>query len=66
MAKKEISYNEAIGKIESLLAELEEGNVDIETLSVKLAEATSYIKVCKEKLSVASSQVDSLFKKEEE
>lgn len=64
MEKKEISYNEAIVKIETLLSELERGSADIETLTERLSEATSYIKICKQKLAMASEQVEQLFKEE--
>ncbi len=65
MDSNQISYNEAIKKIETLLAELERGDADIETLSERLAQATSYIKLCQEKLSRATGQVEELFKMED-
>jgi exodeoxyribonuclease VII small subunit len=47
---KEISYNEAFTKLESICKEIESGKIDIDTLSEKVKEASTLIKVCKEKI----------------
>ena len=50
MAKKEETYNEAIEKLLKIVAEIENGDLDVDILSEKVKEATRLIKLCKEKL----------------
>lgn len=50
MAKKQLSYSEAIGQLESILAEIESNSLDIDQLSEKVNIATRLINLCKEKL----------------
>ena len=50
MAKKEETYNEAIEKLRKIVAEIENGDLDVDILSEKVKEATRLIKLCKEKL----------------
>ena len=52
MAKKEETYNEAIEKLRKIVAEIENGDLDVDILSEKVKEATRLIKLCKEKLRV--------------
>ena len=49
MAKKEETYNEAIEKLRKIVAEIENGDLDVDILSEKVKEATRLIKLCKEK-----------------
>jgi exodeoxyribonuclease VII small subunit len=44
------SYNEAFTKLESICKEIEGGKIDIDTLSEKVKEASTLIKICKEKI----------------
>lgn len=57
MAKKEESYNEAMDKLRRIVAEIENGDPDVDILSVKVKEATRLIKLCKEKLFKADEEV---------
>lgn len=50
MAKKELSYNEAVEKLRKIVADIESGELDVDILSEKVKEATKLIKLCKEKL----------------
>ena len=50
MAKKEESYNEAIGKLRRIVAEIDKDELDVDLLSEKVKEASRLIKLCKEKL----------------
>jgi len=56
MEKKE-TYNEAIEKLRTIVANIERGELDIDELSEKVKEASRLIKVCKEKLTVADEEV---------
>ena len=50
MAKKEESYNEAVEKLKRIVAEIENGDLDVDLLSERVKEATRLIKLCKERL----------------
>ncbi|MBI9052409.1 MAG: exodeoxyribonuclease VII small subunit [Bacteroidales bacterium] len=50
MAKKEISYNEAIIEIEEILHLIEDEQLDIDDLSDKVKRVSYLIKLCKKKL----------------
>ena len=57
MAKKEETYNEAIEKLRTIVAEIENGDLDVDILSEKVKEATRLIKLCKEKLYKVDEEV---------
>lgn len=57
MAKKTESYNEAVEKLRKIVAEIENGDLDVDILSEKVKEATRLIKLCKEKLYKADEEV---------
>ena len=57
MAKKEETYNEAIEKLRKIVAEIENGDLDVDILSEKVKEATRLIKLCKEKLYKVDEEV---------
>ena len=44
------SYKEAVEKLRRIVAEIEQGDLDVDLLSDKVKEATRLIKLCKEKL----------------
>ena len=50
MAKKELSYNEAFARLEEIRALVESNNLDVDDLSGKLKEASTLLKICKDKL----------------
>lgn len=51
------SYKEAIEKLRRIVAEIEQGDLDVDLLSDKVKEATRLIQVCKEKLFKADEEV---------
>lgn len=57
MAIKTESYNEAIDKLKKIVAEIENGELDVDVLSEKVKEASRLIKLCKEKLFKADEEV---------
>ena len=57
MAKQEETYNEAIEKLRKIVAEIENGDLDVDILSEKVKEATRLIKLCKEKLYKVDEEV---------
>jgi len=50
MAKKELSYNEAFARLEEIRVLVESNNLDVDDLSEKLKEASTLLKICKDKL----------------
>ncbi|MFP4023712.1 MAG: exodeoxyribonuclease VII small subunit [Thiohalospira sp.] len=60
MAKKEISYNEAISEIEDILSKIENEELDIDDLSSKVKRVSMLIKRCKKKLTETEDQVQKI------
>ena len=61
MADKKISYTEAMAEIEKILAELRSENIDVDTLTAKVARASSLIELCKSRLHATAEEVKKLF-----
>jgi exodeoxyribonuclease VII small subunit len=57
METKEIRYSEALEELEGILASIESGNVDIDTLSQRVTRATELIKICRARLLKVESDV---------
>jgi len=56
MAKKELSYKEAFSRLEEIQAQIESNRLDVDDLSEKLKEASTLLKICKEKLFVVNEE----------
>lgn len=56
MAKKELTYSEAYIKLQQILQLIEENRLDVDELSSKIKEASSLLKICKDKLFVANEE----------
>ena len=61
MSDKQISYTEAMAEIEKILAELRSENIDVDTLTEKVARASSLIEMCKNRLHTTEQEVKKLF-----
>ena len=48
--EKKISYTEAMMELEEIVAEIEQGEITVDTLSEKVKRASELIKICKSKL----------------
>jgi len=55
--EKQESYNESIKKLREIVADIEQGELDVDILSEKVKEASRLIKVCKDKLFKADEEV---------
>jgi exodeoxyribonuclease VII small subunit len=62
MAKKEFSFNEAVIEIEDILRNIENGDLDIDKLSVEVKRASELIKQCQKKLRSTEEEINSIFK----
>ena len=61
MEKKEESYSKAIEKLQKIVAEMEDGTLDVDVLSDRVKEATRLIALCKDKLFKVNEEVQQSF-----
>lgn len=57
MAKKEITYAEAMAGIEEVLAKFRNEEMDVDALAAEVKRATELIALCRERLCKAESEV---------
>ncbi len=62
MAKKEIGFKEAVGSIEEILRNIEEGEPDIDRLSTDVKKAAELIKICRARLRETEVKIDEIMK----
>jgi exodeoxyribonuclease VII small subunit len=55
-------YTEAFNELQSIVSEIEQGEISIDELSVKVKRAASLIAICKQKLSSTEEDVDRILK----
>lgn len=65
MAKKEISYTEAMAEIEKIMSKLRGENIDIDTLTAEVKRASELIEMCKQRLRTTEEEVRKLFNDEQ-
>jgi exodeoxyribonuclease VII small subunit len=58
--EKKISYTEAMKELEEIVAEIEQGEITVDTLSEKVKRASELIKVCKQKLTSTEEDVNNI------
>lgn len=61
MAKKQITYTEALGEIEQILERFRSDQMDVDTLAQEVKRATELITLCKERLTKVEKEVEQLF-----
>lgn len=64
MKEKQMSYEEAMARLEELVRSMEKNELDIDQLSEALKESQSLIKLCRDKLYKADEQVKQLLNEE--
>ncbi|MEG1546301.1 MAG: exodeoxyribonuclease VII small subunit [Bacteroides sp.] len=64
-ARKE-TYNQAMDKLEKLVAQIENNELDIDLLGDKLKEAKELIKFCKERLYKTDEDIKKILRQTEE
>lgn len=57
MENKEIRYSEALEELEKILASIESGSADIDTLAERVSRATKLIKICRSRLLKVEQEV---------
>jgi exodeoxyribonuclease VII small subunit len=60
--KKDIPYTEAITELEEIVSSIENDDVNVDELSVKVKRAAELIKICKAKLHNTEEEVNSILK----
>jgi exodeoxyribonuclease VII small subunit len=65
MKKKELTFNEAISRIEEIVISIENGEPDIDILSEKVKTASELIKFCRGKLRETEKKIEEIIQEEE-
>ncbi|MBR2367551.1 MAG: exodeoxyribonuclease VII small subunit [Alistipes sp.] len=60
MAKKKLSYSEAMAEVESIIARMRSGELAIDELSSATRRATELIEQCRKELTAAEEDVEKL------
>ena len=63
MSKKPLKYQDAVGELNEILEDLQQENVDVDELSIKVKRATELITLCKEKIQKTELEVKNILKK---
>jgi exodeoxyribonuclease VII small subunit len=63
---KEIKYTEAFEELQQIVADIEDGEISVDELSVKVKQASELIKVCKTKLTSTEEDVNQILKELED
>lgn len=61
---EDMSYEEAMAELQSIVADLQEEAISIDDLSERVRRAAELIRYCREKLRRTESDLESLFKDE--
>ena len=63
---EEIKYTEAFEELQNIVADLEDGEISVDDLSIKIKRASELIKICKKKLVTTEEDVNQILKELEE
>ena len=66
MAKKKITYQNAIAEIENILARIENKELDVDELADNVKKVSSLIKICKDKLHKTEEEVEQILNQMDE
>jgi exodeoxyribonuclease VII small subunit len=59
---EEIKYTDAFEELQQIVLEIEEGEITVDELAVKVKRAAQLIKVCKNKLATTEEDVNEILK----
>jgi exodeoxyribonuclease VII small subunit len=62
MAKKNLTYAEAVSAIEDILHQIETGELDVDELAEKVKQASELLKLCKGKLFQTEKDIEKILK----
>jgi exodeoxyribonuclease VII small subunit len=60
------NYTEAFEELQQIVADIEDGEISVDELSLKVKRASELIKICKEKLSATEEDVQEILKELED
>ena len=60
--EKQTNYTEAFEELQKIVSEIEEGEISIDELSIKVKRAAELIKICKNKLTSTEEDVNQILK----
>ncbi|MFO7932597.1 MAG: exodeoxyribonuclease VII small subunit [Bacteroidales bacterium] len=60
MATEEISYDNAVKEIETILQKIEEGELGVDELTRKVGRVTELLKICRDRLYKTEEQIDKI------
>ena len=63
MAKEEIKYEEALDRLERIVKQIENDELDIDVMGEQLKQAQKLIKLCKDKLTKADNEIKRILEK---
>lgn len=63
---EKISYTEAFDELKSLIQDIEDGEISVDELSIKVKRASVLLKICKEKLTSTEEDVNQILKELDE
>ena len=66
MAKKELTYGEALREMEDILKKIENEELDVDELSTTVKRVAHLMKVCREKLRKTEVEVEKILKEMDE
>ena len=63
MEKEEIKYEEALDRLERIVKQMENDELDIDVMGEQLKQAQKLIKLCKDKLTKADNEIKRILEK---
>ncbi len=57
---EQINYTDAFEELQSIVAEIEQGEISVDELSKKVKRATQLIKICRKKLTTTEEDVNKI------
>ncbi len=63
---EEIKYTDAFDELQEIVNDIEDGEISVDELSVKVKRASELIKICKKKLTSTEEDVNQILKELEE
>ncbi|MDX2360702.1 MAG: exodeoxyribonuclease VII small subunit [Crocinitomicaceae bacterium] len=63
---KDATYTEAFEELQQIVADIEDGEISVDELSIRVKRAAELIKICKTKLSSTEEDVSKILKELEE
>ena len=60
-----VKYEEAIKELESIVNRMESGDIDLDSMGKELKNAQKLIKLCRDKLTKANAEIESIMSEDE-